>query len=104
MNFLVHRNFKRKWTHMDAYKQGQGYYLIEVGSWTLEVETTKEASRSSCNGGKWYLPNKPTFWVLFLATSAARATGVVGSPEESLAVSAFWASYFLYIVFNHCKE
>jgi hypothetical protein len=31
---------QREWAHFDAYRREAGYWFIELGSWTLELELT----------------------------------------------------------------
>lgn len=82
MNFFVHRNFKRNWTHMDAYEQGQGYYLIEVGSWTLEVEIEANLSKV----GDWFSRNK--LWIVPAAILPALCAVI--QPEAQLSPEHAW--------------
>ena len=38
--FLTHKHYgQRPARHFDAYRMSEGWYFIEAGSWTLEIET-----------------------------------------------------------------
>jgi hypothetical protein len=38
--FLTHKHYgARPARHFDAYRMSEGWYFVEVGSWTLEIET-----------------------------------------------------------------
>ena len=72
--FLTHKHYgKRPASHMDAYRMDQGWWFVEVGSWTLEVEFRLPRLRTTLRAA-----------ALIAGTAAVLSTGPANAAVDSL--------------------